>query len=32
LRLVPKAGHWVQIDQPELVTRHMMEFLADLQA
>jgi epoxide hydrolase 4 len=31
LRLVPKAGHWVQIDQPELVTEHMLEFLADLQ-
>jgi epoxide hydrolase 4 len=31
LRLVPKAGHWVQIDQPELVTQYMCEFLADLQ-
>jgi len=28
--LVPKAGHWVQIDQPELVTQHMLEFLADV--
>jgi epoxide hydrolase 4 len=31
LRVVPKAGHWVQIDQPELVTQHMLEFLVDLQ-
>ncbi len=31
LRLVPKAGHWVQIDQPEPVTHYMLEFLADLQ-
>ena len=30
LRLVPKTGHWVQIEQPELVTQHMLEFLADL--
>jgi pimeloyl-ACP methyl ester carboxylesterase len=32
LRLVPKAGHWVQIDQPELVTQFMCEFLKHLQA
>ena len=31
LRLVPNAGLWVQIDQPELVTQYMLEFLADLQ-
>jgi epoxide hydrolase 4 len=31
LRLVPKAGHWVQIDQPELVTHYMLDFLSDLQ-
>src|SRR5262249_19743189 len=30
LRLVPKAGHWVQNEQPELVNQHMLEFLADL--
>jgi pimeloyl-ACP methyl ester carboxylesterase len=29
VRLVPQAGHGVQIDQPELVTEHMLEFLTD---
>ncbi|MBI3800072.1 MAG: alpha/beta hydrolase [Deltaproteobacteria bacterium] len=30
LRVVPKAGHWVQLEQPELVNQHLLEFLADV--
>lgn len=31
VHLIPGAGHWVQQEQPEAVTRHLLEFLGTLQ-
>lgn len=31
IKYIPNSGHWVQQEQPELVTQYMREFLADLQ-
>ena len=30
VHLIPGAGHWVQQEQPEAVTRHLLEFLGTL--
>ena len=30
IKYVPDSGHWVQQEQPELVTNYMLDFLADL--
>lgn len=30
VHLIPGAGHWVQQEQPEAVTRHLLDFLATL--
>ena len=27
VHLIPDAGHWVQQEQPEAVTRHLLDFL-----
>jgi pimeloyl-ACP methyl ester carboxylesterase len=32
LRYVPQCSHWVQQEQPEVVNRYLLEFLADLPA
>ncbi|MBD2100802.1 alpha/beta fold hydrolase [Leptolyngbya sp. FACHB-261] len=32
IRYIPNCGHWVQQEQPELVTQYMQEFLAALPA
>ncbi|MCA1596284.1 MAG: alpha/beta hydrolase, partial [Chloroflexi bacterium] len=29
IRYIPDASHWVQQDQPEVVTRSMLEFLRE---
>ena len=30
LQYIPRCGHWVQQEQPELVNQYILDFLSDL--